>query len=159
MNCGFCGGNSKVVDSRPIPDGIRRRRECLRCGRRFSTHEKSIPLEVRVLKAGNRSPEDFSPDKIAIALQRVCKGRPIGDSQIDDIVRRIEADLGASGRATISSSELAFIVLDTLKSLDRIAYMRFVSNYTDAEGRVSLEQARPQKPLSRDNQLDLFNGR
>lgn len=157
MNCPFCNGASKVVDSRPIPDGIRRRRECLQCGRRFTTHEKIVPLELRVLKAGNRPPEDFQPEKIAAVLRKVCKGRPVGIGQIDDLVRRIEADLGVNAQASIASSELARLVADFLGELDEVAQRRFLSNYTDANGRITLERdRRPRPPRPPKDQLDLF---
>lgn len=156
MHCPFCRGSSKVVDSRPISEGIRRRRECLRCGRRFTTHERIVPLEIRVLKSGNRPPEDFQPEKIAAVLRRVCKGRPVSEGQIDDLVRRIEADLGTTGQTTVSSSELARLVADLLKEQDDVAYFRFLANYTDPEGHVVLGRAEEGDARLSVQQLDLF---
>lgn len=158
MNCPFCRGASKVVDSRPIPDGIRRRRECLRCERRFTTHERIVPTELRVVKAGDRSPEDFQPEKIAAVLRKVTKGRPVSESQIEDTVRRIEADFAANGQTSVPSSELARVVAGLLGELDPVARFRFLSNYTDAGGRVSFEREearRPRRPPPTD-QMDLF---
>ena len=157
MNCPFCRSASKVVDSRPIPDGIRRRRECLRCGRRFTTHERIVPTELRVLKAGDRAPEDFQPEKIAVVLRKVTKGRPVSESQIEDAVRRIEADFAANGLTAVPSSELARIVAGALRDLDQVAHFRFLSNYTDATGRVVFEReerARRRPPST--EQMDLF---
>jgi transcriptional repressor NrdR len=157
MNCPFCRAASKVVDSRPIPDGIRRRRECLRCGRRFTTHERIVPTEVRVIKAGDRPAEDFQPEKIAAALRKVSKGRPVSESQIEEAVRRIEADFAANGQASIPSSEIARLVADLLQGIDPVAHFRFLSNYTDASGRVAFEReerARRQPPSK--EQMDLF---
>jgi transcriptional repressor NrdR len=158
MNCPFCRGASKVVDSRPIPDGIRRRRECLRCERRFTTHERIVPTELRVVKAGDRAPEDFQPEKIAAVLRKVTKGRPVSEPQIEDAVRRIEADFAANGQTSVQSSELARVVADLLLELDQVAHFRFLSNYTDASGRVSFEREespRPRRPPSTE-QMDLF---
>jgi transcriptional repressor NrdR len=157
MNCPFCRGASKVVDSRPIPDGIRRRRECLRCGRRFTTHERIVPTELRVVKAGDRPPEDFQPEKIAVVLRKVTKGRPVSESQIEDAVRRIEADFAANGQTSVASSELARVVADLLRELDQVAHFRFLSNYTDAAGRVVFERQEraPRRPPATE-QMDLF---
>jgi transcriptional repressor NrdR len=158
MNCPFCGSSSKVVDSRPTSDGIRRRRECLRCGRRFTTHEKIIPLEIRVLKAGNRPAEEFYPDKIIAVLRRVCKGRPITSLQINDFVRRIEASLGTSGRTSVTSAEIALMLLGILKEIDELAHSRFISNYMDTDGRISISDTGDVRLelLPKDKQLDLF---
>ena len=159
MNCPFCRGDSKVIDSRPIPDGIRRRRECLQCERRFSTYEKIIPLEIRVLKAGVRPPEDFQPEKIKVVLRRVCKGRPISMPQIEDITRTLEADLSSAGRSSVRSSDLAHQVAELLMALDEVAYSRFIANYIDVEGRVALERQEPRRSVTANaKQLRLFGG-
>ena len=157
MNCPFCRGASKVIDSRPIPDGIRRRRECLHCTRRFTTHERIVPLEVRVIKSGNRPQEDFQAEKIEAALRKVCKGRPVSPSQIDDLVRRIEADLAANGQPAIASSDIARQVADLLGELDDVSRFRFLSNYMDANGVVVLgQEERPRERRGGTDQLDLF---
>lgn len=146
-----------MIDSRPIPDGIRRRRECLHCTRRFTTHERIVPLEVRVIKSGNRPQEDFQAEKIEAALRKVCKGRPVSPSQIDDLVRRIEADLAANGQATIASWEIARQVADLLGELDEVSRFRFLSNYMDANGQVRLGgEERPRERRGAVDQLDLF---
>jgi transcriptional repressor NrdR len=156
MNCVFCSGSSKVVDSRPIAGGIRRRRECLLCGRRFTTHEKAVPLELRVIKSGTRPPEDFAPGKIAVVLQKVLKGRPVDEHQITDMIRRIEAELTSSGQTTISSQELARLVAELLNEHDKIAWTRFVTNYLDIAGQLSFG-AQKMRPQRRRSQLELFS--
>lgn len=156
MNCPFCRGSSKVVDSRPISEGIRRRRECERCGRRFTTHERIVPLEIRVLKAGNRPPEEFQPGKIAAVLRKVCKGRPVSEGQIDDTVREIEAYLGAGGQTSVPSSELARLLADLLQEIDDVARFRFLANYTDPDGQVVLGESREKDSRLSIRQLDLF---
>ena len=156
MNCPFCRGSSKVVDSRPIAEGIRRRRECERCGRRFTTHERIVPLEIRVVKAGNRPPEEFQPSKITAVLRKVAKGRPVSEGQIDDVVREIEAFLGSKSQTTVTSAELARLVADLLRERDEIAHFRFLANYTDPEGEVVLGRSREKGARLSIEQLDLF---
>lgn len=156
MNCPFCRGSSKVVDSRPISEGIRRRRECERCGRRFTTHERIVPLEIRVLKANGRPLEEFQPAKIAAVLRKVCKGRPVSEGQIDDLVREIEAHLGAGGQTSVASSELARLLADLLQEVDDVARFRFLANYTDPDGQVVLGQSREKDSRLSIRQMDLF---
>jgi len=157
MNCPYCEGPSKVVDSRPIPDGIRRRRECEQCGRRFTTHERLAPVEIRVVKQPGRSPEPFDPRKIARAVTRVARDGRLTLEQTEAVARRIEAELVDERDAKVRSSEIARRVVEILTPLDRVVATRFAADYTDASGNVVFE--RPGEIDEGDEeQFDLFGG-
>lgn len=155
MECPYCGGPSRVVDSRPIPEGIRRRRECQRCERRFTTHERLAPAELRVAKQPGRPPELFDGGKIVRALLRVARDSRLTQAQGRDLARRIEAELVDQGRTTVRSAEIAERVLALLTELDRLAATRFAADYTDIEGNLVFQ--RPGKVQEPDEaQFDLF---
>ena len=133
MKCPYCAYlESKVVDSRPTEDGekIRRRRECLSCGRRFTTYEivETTPLVV-VKKDGSR--QMFDRNKLLGGLLRACEKRPISVSTLDHFVDSIEQDYANSLVKEVSSVELGEKVLRELKMLDKVAYIRFASVYRD----------------------------
>ena len=158
MECPYCGGPSRVVDSRPIPEGIRRRRECQRCGRRFTTHERLAPAELRVVKQPGRPPELFDGAKIARAVLRVARDGRLTEGQARELARRIEAELVDQGRSTVRSAEIAERVLARLTELDRLAATRFAADYTDLEGNLVFQRpGRVQEP--EEEQFDLFGER
>ena len=131
MKCPFCGHTeARVVDSRVGRDGefIRRRRECLKCRRRYTTYEhiENVPLYV-VKRDGAR--EEFDRNKLSAALHKACAKRQVGVSQIDDIVADIEARLHERAEKEISSLELGDLVMEHLQKLDQVAYVRFASVY------------------------------
>lgn len=131
MRCPFCGHpEDKVVDSRTIRDGelIRRRRECLICTKRFTTYERieEIPLMV-VKKDGRREPFDRS--KIVIGILKACEKRPIGIEQIESMVDRIEKSINSSMEKEVSSEAIGSMVMEELRNLDEVAYVRFASVY------------------------------
>jgi len=135
MKCPFCGHTEdRVVDSRVGRDGefIRRRRECLKCRRRYTTYEhiENVPLYV-VKRDGTR--EEFDRTKLSSALHKACAKRQIGVSQIDDIVADIEARLHERTDKEIPSHEVGELVMDHLKKLDQVAYVRFASVYRQFE--------------------------
>ena len=135
MRCPFCGHiEDKVVDSREAKDGdsIRRRRECLDCGRRFTSYERidEIPYMV-VKKDGTR--EAFDRNKVLAGLMRACEKRPISMTQLDTIVDEIEKELQDSSDRELATSELGKIIMRRLKSLDKVAYVRFASVYLEFE--------------------------
>jgi len=132
MRCPYCGGESKVVDSRPLLDGIRRRRECHSCARRFTTHERLAIIEIRVLKTGARGAEDFQGSKIIRAIERVCRGRKISRYVIEKTARKIEMELIDQGLTSIRSRVIAGMVLKELADIDPIAFERFAVNYAHA---------------------------
>lgn len=131
MRCLFCGHTeSKVIDSRSTDEGttIRRRRECLECGKRFTTYEKieSIPIIV-VKKDGTR--ESFDRDKIVNGLLRACEKRPVTLDDIEGVVDDIEAKLYNLLEREVSSEKIGEMVMERLQKLDDIAYVRFASVY------------------------------
>ena len=131
MRCLFCGHTeSKVIDSRATDEGatIRRRRECLECGKRFTTYEKieSIPIIV-VKKDGTR--ESFDRDKIINGLVRACEKRPISLKDIEGVVEEIETKLYNLLEKEVSTEKIGEMVMEKLQKLDDIAYVRFASVY------------------------------
>ncbi len=133
MKCPFCGKeNTKVIDSRPAEDNssIRRRRQCDVCGRRFTTYEKveTIPLIV-IKKDDNREPYDR--DKIQAGIIRSCHKRPVSVNQITQMVEEIETQIFNLEEKEISSSSIGEIVMDKLKDVDQVAYVRFASVYRE----------------------------
>ena len=135
MRCPFCGHlEDKVVDSREAKDGdsIRRRRECLECGRRFTSYERidEIPYMV-VKKDGKREP--FDRNKILAGLLRACEKRPISAPQLESIVDSVEKFVQDSPDRECPTSELGKIIMKRLKELDKVAYVRFASVYLEFE--------------------------
>ena len=131
MKCRFCGYlDSKVIDSRPTDEGlsIRRRRECIRCGKRFTTYEKIETLPVMVVKKDQRR-EAFNADKIKAGLIHACQKRPVSMDQIDEIVEKAEKAVYGSGESEYSSRKIGELVMEELKKLDDVAYVRFASVY------------------------------
>ncbi|MBC7332318.1 MAG: transcriptional repressor NrdR [Synergistetes bacterium] len=133
MKCPFCGEpESKVIDSRPVEDGsvIRRRRECLVCGKRFTTYERIESPTILVIKKDGRR-ELFDREKIIRGLLKACEKRPVSREKIEEIADQIEADLRAEGRKEITSKEIGEKVIEALKELDKVAYVRFASVYRE----------------------------
>lgn len=131
MKCPFCTfSESKVIDSRAIEDNsaIRRRRECLSCGKRYTTFEKVEDIPILVVKKDD-SRENFDKNKIIVGLIRACQKRPVSRSQIEDIASDIERNISNSMISEISSGEIGEMVMDRLKEVDEVAYVRFASVY------------------------------
>lgn len=131
MKCPFCSNmESKVVDSRPAEEGssIRRRRECLNCHRRFTTYEtmESLPLVV-VKKDGSR--QSFDRNKVLSGLIRACEKRPVPYSELENLVSEIELVLQNEMEREISSADIGELVMERLKKVDEVAYVRFASVY------------------------------
>ncbi|NWF98191.1 MAG: transcriptional repressor NrdR [Nitrospirae bacterium] len=131
MKCPFCGNlEDKVIDSRTSREGsaIRRRRECLKCRKRFTSYERVediIPMVVK--KDGRREP--FDRDKVLTGLKKACEKRPIGMETLEDITDSIEKKLIGLGVKEIQSSWIGEEVMSSLKELDKVAYVRFASVY------------------------------
>lgn len=131
MRCQYCGYlDSRVIDSRPTEEGssIRRRRECLQCGRRFTTYEKIETSPVMVVKKDMRR-EPFNGAKIKQGLLHACQKRPVSVAQIDTIVEKVEKLVHSSGDDEFSSRRIGEAVMEELKQLDEVAYVRFASVY------------------------------
>jgi transcriptional repressor NrdR len=133
MRCPFCGHeDTQVKDSRPAEDGaaIRRRRFCASCGQRFTTVERVQLRELVVVKSdGRRVP--FEPEKLSRSIRIALRKRPVTEERIDRIVNGIVRQLEASGETDITSSQIGEHVMDTLKEVDEVAYVRFASVYRD----------------------------
>ncbi|HEX3870557.1 MAG TPA: transcriptional regulator NrdR [Pirellulales bacterium] len=133
MNCPFCRvDNDRVIDSRASQDGfaIRRRRECLICKRRYTTYERIEETVIKVVKKdGTRVP--FERDKIKRGLEKACWKRPIGEDQIERIVGAVEADVYANFDSEVSSEYLGEMVMQHLRRLDQVAFVRFASVYRE----------------------------
>ena len=133
MKCPFCGfENDKVVDSRESKeaDSIRRRRECLKCEKRFTTYERIEAVPFYVTKKDGRR-EDFDPQKLFTGLKKATEKRDISPERLRAIVDDIEAELRRSGRVEIPSGEIGEMVMDRLRDLDEVAYIRFASVYRE----------------------------
>lgn len=129
MRCPFCQHrDSRVTDSRAVDDGIRRRRECVACGERFSTIETVQLAALQIVKRDGRR-EDFSREKLLAGLRRACAKRPISMAELDAVVDDIQTRITADGRAEVASAYLGELAMDALRQLDHIAYIRFASVY------------------------------
>jgi len=131
MKCPECGHEEdKVVDSRPHQDGraVRRRRECAKCGKRFTTYEYIEAGSLTVLKTDDRR-EPFDRNKLLHGIKLACNKRPVTSFEIDNMVAEIESELHATGKSEIPSPVIGEIVMAKLKVVDEIAYVRFASVY------------------------------
>ena len=131
MQCPICAHpESKVVDSRPASDGssIRRRRECLACGRRFTTYETIESLPLIVIKK-DRTRESFDRSKILRSIIRACDKRQVTMEQMEDMVSEIESTLQNSLQKEVNSAAIGEMVMQRLRALDEVAYVRFASVY------------------------------
>ncbi len=138
MRCPFCAhDDSQVKDSRPTEDGaaIRRRRQCEACGARFTTFERIQLRELVVLKseASSTTPrrEPFERDKLIRSVSVACRKRPIDGARIEQLVSGIQRQLETSGDAEVPSQRIGALVMEGLKALDSVAYIRFASVYKD----------------------------
>ncbi len=131
MDCPFCGyHDSKVIDSRDVNDGIRRRRQCLKCDSRFTTYERLQQTGLFVIKKDQRR-EEFSKDKLVTGIRKACEKRPLPTGTVDKLADDIEAELYQHGKAEIPSAVIGDMVMERLKNLDYIAYIRFASVYRE----------------------------
>lgn len=133
MNCPFCSHKQdKVVDSRESKEGdvIRRRRECLACERRFTTYERIDEVPYMVIKKDGRR-EKFDRQKVLAGLLKACEKRPIAMARLAEIVNEVEARLIDSPDREIPTTTIGELLMDRLRSLDKIAYVRFASVYRD----------------------------
>ncbi|MHB0998034.1 MAG: transcriptional regulator NrdR [Armatimonadota bacterium] len=135
MKCPYCGHNDdKVLDSREIREGagIRRRRECLGCARRFTTHEEVEDMRLVVVKK-DQSREPFDRSKILKGMITACEKRPVSISQLETAADEIERALYNQGDKEVSTSDLGDMVIEKLRRLDQVAYVRFASVYRQFE--------------------------
>lgn len=142
MRCPFCGFlESKVIDSRESKKGlsVRRRRECLSCQRRFTTYEKIEELPYMVVKKdGSRQP--FDSQKLLKGMMKACEKRPIPMSRLEEIVEELETKLQERPEKEMTASEIGQYVMERLKSLDKVAYVRFASVYREFKDVMEFKQ-------------------
>lgn len=135
MHCPFCSENdTKVIDSRLVADGhqVRRRRQCLACSERFTTFETAELVMPKVIKSnGNREP--FDKDKMVGGIQRALEKRPVSADAIELAISHIESQLRATGEREVPSEMIGNLVMNQLKELDKVAYIRFASVYRSFE--------------------------
>jgi transcriptional repressor NrdR len=142
VRCPACSSlDDRVIDSRTSDDGgtIRRRRECAGCGRRFTTYERIDEVPVVVVKrSGDREP--FDRMKIVVGLRAAAKSRPLSDDQLEAIATDVEDQLRMAGAGDVSSERVGLVVLDQLRELDQVAYMRFASVYKGFDDAADFER-------------------
>lgn len=140
MHCPFCqNSDTKVVDTRISEDGhsIRRRRECPKCAKRFTTVETTMLLVVK--RSGNV--EQFDRNKVISGVRKACQGRPINEDDLKMLGQRVEEDLRSRGLAQVKSDEVGKAILKPLRDLDVVAYMRFASVYQNFENLEDFQHA------------------
>lgn len=133
MKCPFCNQeNTRVIDSRPVPDNnsIRRRRQCDECGKRFTTYEKIETIPLTVIKK-DQSREQYEQRKIQDGITRACYKRPVSVERIESLMDEIETEVFNREEKEIPSALIGEIVMDKLKDLDAVAYVRFASVYRE----------------------------
>lgn len=133
MKCPFCNQeNTRVIDSRPVPDNnsIRRRRQCDECGKRFTTYEKIETIPLTVIKK-DQSREQYDRMKIQDGIMRACYKRPISVKTIENLMDEIETEIFNKEEKEVPSTLIGEIVMDKLKQLDAVAYVRFASVYRE----------------------------
>ncbi len=141
MNCPYCGySDSKVIDSRDVNEGIRRRRQCLSCNSRFTTYERLQPASLFIIKKDQRR-EEFNRDKLLSGVRRACEKRPLPTGAIEKLVDEVEAELYHMGKSEVPSTLIGDKVMEKLKSLDYIAYIRFASVYREFADIRALKEA------------------
>jgi transcriptional repressor NrdR len=143
MRCPFCQYNdSRVVDSRELDDGdaVRRRRVCPECNRRFTTYERYESAGLIVIKKDGRR-EEFKPEKLRQKVRVALTKRPIGEDAIDALVNRVEGQLLAEGTREVPSMKVGELVLEELRELDKVAYVRFASVYFQYSDLDELQRA------------------
>jgi len=140
MDCPYCGyHDSRVIDSRDVNDGVRRRRQCLSCGSRFTTYERLQPAGLFVIKKDERR-EEFSREKLLSGIRKACEKRPLPSGTADKLADDIEAELYHLGKIEIPTAVIGDMVMARLKSLDHIAYLRFASVYREFADITTLKE-------------------
>lgn len=141
MRCPYCDATElKVTNSRDVENGIRRRRECRQCQRRFTTYERIHAVGPMVTKRDNRR-EEFDREKLTAGIRKACAKRPVAAQRIEQMVEEIEGELQGLGQGEVATSVIGEKVMAGLKELDRVAYIRYASVYRDFQDIESFEEA------------------
>ena len=140
MKCPYCGfEESRVVDSRDKDNGVRRRRACLKCTSRFTTYERIQSATLFVIKKDERR-EDFSKEKLLAGIRKACEKRPFPAGSVEKIASDIENELYTLGKPEVPSTTIGDMVMDKLKQIDSVAYIRFASVYREFADITDLKQ-------------------
>ncbi len=149
MRCPYCDHDeSRVTDSREATDGVRRRRECARCGLRFTTVERVQSTSLLVVKRDGRR-EEFNAEKVRAGVLHACTKRPVSVEAIDGLVEQVERGLTSLGKPEVPGAVIGQLVMEGLKTLDHVAYVRFASvyrNFTDLESFAKEVEALQREP-------------
>lgn len=133
MNCPYCNNeDTNVLESRGLPgsEGVRRRRQCKKCGKRFTTHERIVHIDLKVIKKSGRV-EQYDREKLLKGVSKACYKRKVSREEIENLVDEVECKMLNRKTIEIKSSDIGKMVLARLKKLDELAYMRFASVYMD----------------------------
>jgi transcriptional repressor NrdR len=161
VDCPYCSGQeSKVIDSRSLDEGVRRRRQCIACSARFTTYERIQPHDIFVIKKDGRR-EEFSRDKLLSGIRKACEKRPLPTGAIEKFIDAIEAELYKVGKREVSSSYIGDLVMEGLRKLDHIAYIRFASVYREfadiGDLKLEVDSLAIRRELTPENQLPLLS--
>lgn len=132
MKCPYCNNDSKVIDSRESEDIIKRRRECLKCSKRFNTYERVESLTLNIIKK-DKTREQFDREKLKRGIMKACEKRPVSSAEIEEVVSKVESKLRKLNTVEIPSKVLGEEVMKILKKIDNVAYIRFASVYREFE--------------------------
>ena len=159
MNCPHCGGQeSKVIDSRSLDEGVRRRRQCITCSARFTTYERIQHHDIFVIKKDGRR-EEFNRDKLLSGIRKACEKRPLPTGAIDKLIDTIEVELYKVSKKEVSSSFIGDLAMEGLRKLDHIAYIRFASVYREfadiGDFKLEVDSLVIRRELTPENQLPL----
>ncbi|MCL5018454.1 MAG: transcriptional regulator NrdR [Candidatus Pacearchaeota archaeon] len=140
MECPYCfHKESKVTNKRKSPEGIRRRRECLKCGKRFTTYEKIAPEDIYVIKKDGRR-EKFDREKLERGINKAFEKRPVGKEKIYKMINEIEEQIRKRGKKEVTTFEIGGLVMKKIKKIDNVAYIRFASVYRDFQDANDFKQ-------------------
>lgn len=131
MKCPFCGARSsriRVIDTREVSNGIRRRRECDQCNQRFTTYERIATVNLLVIKRDNRR-EEFDKEKLVKSMRIACSKRPVSSAAVEEAAQDIESRLYALGKSEVDSLKIGEMVMEHLQDIDDVAYVRYASVY------------------------------
>jgi transcriptional repressor NrdR len=141
MKCPYCANAvSKVTNKRESPNGIRRRRECLKCKKRFTTYERIEPADFYVIKKDGRR-EKFSREKLEGGIEKAFEKRPVSKERIEKMIQEIEDMLRKKGKKEIKTTLIGDLVMSKIRRIDKVAYIRFASVYRDFEDIKDFKQA------------------
>lgn len=159
MKCPFCNATSshiRVIDTREVADGIRRRRECDQCNQRFTTYERVASVNLLVVKRDNRR-EEFDKDKLVRSMRIACSKRPVSTASIEAAAQDIETKLYAMGKSEVDSLRVGEMVMEHLQDIDDVAYVRFSSVYRRFRDVDSIAEEIQQLQARRRREVELKN--